>query len=84
MELIRIKVLELDPEYDDEINYFLYILELFVNKHFLVQESLEASQEYATYHVSPNLYRSLIDINKPELDNLHEMLEKLKEYIRRI
>lgn len=41
--LIRMKLLEIDPEYDDEVNYFLKIMELFIDKDFKIRKSLEIS-----------------------------------------
>ena len=45
VELIRIKLIDIDPEYDDEINYFLNILELYIDRDFKIKQSLNASIE---------------------------------------
>ena len=46
----------MDPEYEDEIRYFLDILETFLEKDYKIQESLEMSKKSAKYYVSPTLY----------------------------
>lgn len=71
-------MLEIDPEYDDEVNYFLDIVELFMDKNYRIKKSLELSQEYSKYYVSPNLYKSLIEICALEIHGIREIDNKLK------
>ena len=47
MELIRLKLSDLDPEYDDEINFFLDLFENFLGKDFNIRKSLKIGETSA-------------------------------------
>jgi hypothetical protein len=47
MELIRLKLAELDPEYDDEIQFFLDLFEYFLGKDFHLRKSLKIGESSA-------------------------------------
>ena len=73
------KLVDLDEEYDDEINFFLDLLSDFIDKDFKIKESLEIAKESAKYYVSPHFFDSLLEICKPEIDALAALHEKLRE-----
>lgn len=88
VELIRVKLLEIDPEYDDEVNYFLDVMETFMEKDYSIKKSLELSKEYSKYYVSPHLFESLIEICKKEIHavklidkSLQDSIMKVREFI---
>jgi len=67
MEIIRFKLIDLDEEYDDEVNFFMDLLSDFIDKDFLLKESLEIAKESAKYYVSPHFFDSLLEICDPEI-----------------
>ena len=67
MQLIRIKLVNLDPEYDDEINFFLDLFETFISKDFDLKKSLKLAEDSAKYFVSPRFYESLMELCAPEI-----------------
>jgi hypothetical protein len=78
LELIRLKLIDLDEEYDDEINFFLDLLSEFIDKDFLIKDSLEIAKSSAKYYVSPHFFDSLVEICEKEIDNLHTLHDQLK------
>lgn len=82
--MIRIKLLEIDPDYDDEVNYFLDIFETFIDKNYRIRTSLELSEEYSKYYVSPNLYKSLTEICQLEINAIGKIDNKLKESVMNV
>ncbi len=78
LEIIKLKLIDLDEEYDDEINFFLDLLSDFIDKDFKIKESLEIAKTSAKYYVSPHFFDSLIEICEPEIDALNELHDKLK------
>lgn len=88
MTILKRKMGSMDPEYDDEIEFFLDTLEDFVDKDFKIKESLEISKEAAKYYVSPHFYDDLINVAGPELTafnaihhRLHENKKTLQDFI---
>ena len=67
LQLIRIKLVNLDPEYDDEINFFLDLFETFIQKDFTLKKSLKLAEDSAKYFVSPRFYESLMELCAPEV-----------------
>jgi len=67
MEIIRLKLLEQPEEYDDEINFFMDLLSDFIDKDFILIETLEIAKESAKYYVTPQYFNKLIYICQPEL-----------------
>ena len=78
-ELIRLKSNDLDEEYDDEVSFFLDILDQFINMDYNIRESLEISKESVHYYVSPLFFDSLIEFSGPEIDALETLTGNLKE-----
>lgn len=78
-ELIRNKTGDLDEEYDDEVSYFLDIMDQFIEMDYHVKDSLEVAKETIQYYVSPGFFDSLLEFSGPELDALDDLLTKLKE-----
>ena len=83
-ELIKLKTSELDEEYDDEVSYFLDILEQFIDMDYHVRESLEIAKETVKYYVSPGFFDSLVEFSAPEIDAVEELLANLKESRRSV
>ena len=78
MTILRKKMLELDSDYEDEVDFFLDVLENFIDKDFKLNESLEVSKKYCRYYVSPRFYDSLLEIAAPEIDALNAIHHRLK------
>lgn len=78
LELIRLKLVDLDEEYDDEINFFLDLLNKFIDKDFILKDTLEIAKSSAKYYVSPHFFDSLIEICEPEINSFHTLHDKLK------
>ena len=71
------KLSELDPEYDDEINFFLDLFETFIEKDFDLKKSLELAEESAKYFVSPRFYESLMELCAPEITAVSKLHKRL-------
>ena len=78
MTILRKKMLALDSDYEDEVEFFLDVLENFIDKDFKLNESLEISKKYCRYYVSPRFYDSLLEIAAPEIDALNAIHHRLK------
>lgn len=78
LELLKKKMKSLDAEYDDEIDFFLDILEDFIDKDYKLSESLEISKKNVKYYVSPRFYDSLLDIAEPEIRAINAIHSRLK------
>jgi hypothetical protein len=63
VELARLKLVDMDPAFDDEVNYFLDVMELYMDKDYDVNKSLEEAKPASKYYVSPHLFNTLIEIN---------------------
>ena len=51
----------------------------FIDKDYILVESLEHAKSSAKYYVSPHFFESLIEITKPEIDGFTELHDKLKK-----
>ena len=71
--------MDLDEEYDDEVNFFMDLLEDFIKKDFIIKDSLEIAKKSAKYYVSPHFFDSLLEICEPEIDALGQLHEKLRK-----
>lgn len=67
LEIIRFKLIDLDEEYDDEVNFFMDLLSDFIDKDYILKDSLEIAKESAKYYVSPHFFDSLLEICDPEI-----------------
>lgn len=78
MELLKEKLSHLSEQYLDETEFFLDILEDFVDKDYLIKDSLEIAKSTSKYYVSPRFFDSLIDIATPEIDAFTELHNRLR------
>lgn len=79
LELLKEKLATLSEQYIDETEFFLDVLEEFVDKDFALKESLEIAKSTSKYYVSPRFFDSLLEIAEPEInafDTLHKKLRK--------
>jgi len=84
MEIIRLKLVDLDEEYDDEVNFFMDLLSDFIDKDYNLKGSLVIAKESSKYYVSPHFFDSLIEICQKEIDalaELHVKKTKIEELI---
>lgn len=77
LEILRRKMKSLDSAYEDEIEFFLDILEDFIDKDLKLKQSLEVSKEAAKYYVSASFYNELLKIADPELSALNAIHQRL-------
>ena len=84
LELIRRKTDSMGPEYRDVIDFFLDILEDFIDKDLKLSESLEVSREAAKYYISAGFYDSLLNAAEPEIKALNAIHKRLHKSRREI
>ena len=87
LDILKGKFKDLPEEFDDEINFFLDVVEDFINKDFKLSESIEISKQATKYYVQPKFYDQLIEMAQVELDALnaiHHRLYKEKKEIQEL
>ena len=73
--LLNKKFEDLREKYNDEITYFMDLLDNFIGRDFYIKKSLIEAEKAAKYYVNPHLYKSLVEKSDPELhflDKIHK------------
>ena len=71
----------MDPEYEDEVQFFFDVLEDFLEKDYNINSSLKLSKNAAKYYVSPTLYDYLIEMCSAEIDAASKLEDELSGVI---
>jgi hypothetical protein len=84
LELMRIKLQQLDDLYYDEVIYFIDLVENLVDGDYHVGKTLAVAKRSAKYYSSPRLFESVVAIAKDEIDAFDEVHQNLANKRRRI
>lgn len=83
IELARYKLIDIDPEYDDEVEYFLDMFEFLALKNLNLRKSFDLIIEsgHAKYYVSAHLFKSLVGLVNNLIESIHKMDQDMKKSI---
>lgn len=79
LELMKIKLEHIQTDHDDEVNFFLDILEQLVDADFSLPETLQIVKQSSQYYVSPRFFDKIISLSKTELQAFHEIHKRLRD-----
>lgn len=68
MEMMRIKLQQLDDLYYDEVQYFMDLLEQIVDSDYLVMKTLEVAKQSSKYYSTPRLFEQVVGVVRTEID----------------
>lgn len=75
VELVRYKFIDIDPEYDDEVEYLIDLFHYLAIQNLNVRKSMDEviSSGHAKYYVSPHLFKSLVGMIDKLINAIHKM-----------
>ena len=79
VELVKIKLEALTQDHDDEVNFFLDILDQLIEADFSLPESLQVVKQSSQYYVSPRFFDKIITLASPELQAFHVIHKRLRD-----
>jgi hypothetical protein len=79
LELLRVKFGQLPKYYEPEIDFFLNLLEQFIDKDISLPKSLKTSKRTSKYLVNSTHYDKLLVLAKPEIDAFNEIHDRIKQ-----
>lgn len=66
--IVRKKLEHMRTDYEEEYLFFMSLLDITLNRDFIINETMESFKERAKYYVHPRLYNELMKVIRPELD----------------
>jgi hypothetical protein len=79
LELIKIKLEHVQTEHDEEVAFFLDVLDQLIDGDFSLPESLQIVKQSSQYYVSPRFFDKIIELSKTELQAFHEVHKRLRD-----
>jgi hypothetical protein len=79
LELLKIKLQQLDDIYEDEANFFIDMLDQLIDMDYDLPQSILVAKRASRFYVSPRFFDSLITIARPELKAFHKIHKRLRE-----
>lgn len=84
MEMMRIKLQQLDDLYYDEVQYFMDLLEQIIDSDYLVMKTLEVAKRSSKYYSTPRLFEQVVGVVKSEIDTFDEIHQRFAAKRRKI
>lgn len=79
LELLKIKLQQLDDVYEDEANFFIDMLDQLIDMDYDLPQSILVAKRASRFYVSPRFFDSLITIARPELKAFHKIHKRLRQ-----
>jgi hypothetical protein len=78
-ELLRIKFDDLPVEYEEEVDFFMDLIEQFIEKDLSLPQSLKISKRTSKYFVAKDHYTELVNLAQEEISAFDEVHVKIKK-----
>ena len=79
IEIVKIKLESLQKNNNDEINFFLDIIDQLIDADYSLPETLHIVKSSAQFYVSPMIFDKIIDMAKTELQAFHVLHKRLRD-----
>lgn len=90
LQIIERKLRNVDWNYEEEILYFLEILNYMFNKDYLFADSMPLFKKASRLYVNPFLFDQLVGVAQKEISSfsrfqrqMHKMISKTKEFLEK-
>ena len=79
LELMKIRLEQVQVDHDDEVSFFLDILDQLIENDYSLPESLQVVKESSRYYVSPRFFDKIISLSTNELQAFHVIHKRLRD-----